>query len=120
MQYDEPRIELSLYLSTDLDEPQDLPSFPTRRSSDLMNDNERIPIGIEASSPTRRSRECNVIFDDAPHRNLIGRAINKRHPATTDVGQNDHVFAGMDRRSEERRVGQECRSRWSPDLSKQQ
>src|SRR2546430_17707796 len=34
-----------------------------------------------------------------------------------DVGRRDglKVLAGLDARSEERRVGKECRSRWSPD-----
>ena len=41
----------------------------------------------------------------------IGQPMNI---AVVDDGGNLVAFAAMDDRSEERRVGKECRSRWSP------
>src|SRR5229473_6966542 len=49
------------------------------------------------------------IFDLATDR------FRHSRPAT---GAHDQVSSRIGRRSEERRVGKECRSRWSPDHSK--
>src|SRR5258708_35853101 len=44
------------------------------------------------------------------HRRLIGEGVHRDEIAPADL---DAVYAGLARRSEERRVGKECRSRWS-------
>ena len=52
---------------------------------------------------------------NAAHRALV--ELEKRKPGFTVITQNVdglHDRAGSGKRSEERRVGKECRSRWSP------
>src|SRR5688572_33355166 len=71
------------------------------------------------------------IFDVAPYRHearavrtpavgLVGQAIGDggegyRHGSLTAPGRADRGSAADRRRSEERRVGKECRSRWGRD-----
>ena len=55
----------------------------------------------------------NVHMGHIVIRNLLSEYLNNKsvdfHPSVLDVG------CGSGNRSEERRVGKECRSRWSPD-----
>ena len=43
--------------------------------------------------------------------NKVARVHGERHPETVEVAK---LFNDLMQRSEERRVGKECRSRWSP------
>src|SRR3989442_13673413 len=55
--------------------------------------------------------------DREVEREVAVRALEEREarvPAMQVAVQGDHVLAELARRSEESRVGKECRSRWSP------
>ena len=54
---------------------------------------------------------------DTPINNLSQRKTNVREYITAvkeDLTKNGDTYSGAELRSEERRVGKECRSRWSP------
>src|SRR3712207_9388215 len=104
------------------DDPRDLPSSPTRRSSELGLRRRRIHRRGPAARPEGRSAA------------MTARSTSPRIPATIVTGFLGagkttlirHLLAHAQGRriglivnefgdrSEERRVGKECRSRWSP------
>jgi len=45
---------------------------------------------------------------------VIGQAVHKALGDFSGIRRFGHAYVPMDERSEERRVGKECRSRWSP------
>src|SRR5260370_21472076 len=70
-----------------------------------------LPISHGRSPAGRRFRPCGRGFAEAsPH------IIRRRVPREPEVALSLHPVAASERplRSEERRVGKECRSRWSP------
>src|SRR5690242_4510739 len=77
--------------------------------------------GLTASAKTRKSATVvgDVIGKYHPHGDVavydamvkMAQDFSTRYPLV--IGQGN--FGSIDGRSEERRVGKECRSRWSPD-----
>ena len=68
----------------------------------LVKDGELIA-AVEEERFTRRKHEGGMPY------NAIGYCLKKANITLKDI---DHI--GFSYRSEERRVGKECRSRWSP------
>src|SRR5947209_20375980 len=88
------------------------PSFPTRRSSDLSGNSgsTRLLARLESAdflvmADGSWSSGDSVLWSDAPGARMLARAFGIEIAALVD-------------RSEERRVGKECRSRWSPEHEK--
>src|SRR5689334_25136052 len=90
---------------------RDLLPFPTRRSSDLLSELERDEKSLNDRIATlERARREALARGAAPAAAAI---------TTADLGQLDWPVEGrIIYRSEERRVGKECRSRWAPDHQK--
>src|SRR2546430_15684771 len=64
---------------------------------------------IEAMDELKRVID---VADDLPYARLILHMGGSRE--TADPRKRDAAFSSLEHRSEERRVGKECRSRWSP------
>src|SRR5690349_24318058 len=96
----------------------ELHSFPTRRSSDLLDALHQIKWDQDGSLSFRRSCAHGVCGSDAMRINGKNRLacktlikdVNPDKPITVEPIKGLPV----EKRSEERRVGKECRSRWSP------
>src|SRR6266576_7003879 len=74
------------------------------------------PHQLSFSSRSRHTRSLRDWSSDVCTSDLPGRALSRVDDEEDDVGLVDghqHLT-----RSEERRVGKECRSRWSPDQYK--
>src|SRR5436190_23640790 len=85
------------------------------------------PRGLVSLQSTRddlvlfRGRECYVILNLYPYNNGHLMVVPNRHVATlaaTTAGELAELIRLM--RSEERRVGKECRSRWALDDEKKE
>src|SRR5256885_3582347 len=77
-------------------------------SSDVCSSDLAITCALE-SAPLRRHWEGNPTYNVASILRSANRATAIREPTPNAT---DALFDGQ--RSEERRVGKECRSRWSP------
>ena len=88
-----------------------------------IDDMDRVGIDIEVVSLSTP----NVFFTDAQHQPEIARIVNDSYAeliaaqparfkgfASIPMDDSDAALNELHRRSEERRVGKECRSRWSP------
>src|ERR1035438_9676762 len=85
-------------------------SFPVSTATYGCKETGSVVIGIEAEIPircdqTRRRDFFDVLFGDTRRRNTLAQSRRQCNLVVLFIDQN---------RSEERRVGKECRSRWSP------
>ena len=80
---------------------------------------------VGRDSPIRRARTCYdhlagvagvELYGELVSRGWVVEAVGDDHPPVivTSLGEQELVAHGVDLRSEERRVGKEGRSRWSP------
>src|SRR2546425_12629422 len=78
---------------------------------------QRQDVGVRAvpeGPEQRRRRELFLLVDvDEDHVVDVDRELDPRAPERNDARREQALPVGVDR-SEERRVGKECRSRWSP------
>src|SRR5256885_17037230 len=82
----------------------------TRANRDLRLDHVvRAPEGIAERVQEHQDAFALVVLQHEP------RQGQRREPGGEGAAQEPEPEAGTDQRSEERRVGKECRSRWSPD-----
>ena len=73
------------------------------------------PIVTEKSMNAMASKKYTFIVHPEANKAMIKEAVEKMFPGTKVASVNTMNLEGKTkRRSEERRVGKECRSRWSP------
>ena len=73
----------------------DLETFPVRNGEDVVRARQIV-----------RSRAMDVGFTLVEQTKIV--------TAASELARNTVIYGGGGERSEERRVGKECRSRWSP------
>src|SRR3712207_9308287 len=95
--------------------------FPTRRSSDLLTYRygeviELLAPGVQVRTawPGGGYRQLTGNSFACPHVVGVIALILEAYPDLTPFQVKTILYAIAQRRSEERRVGKECRSRWSP------
>src|SRR2546425_12875130 len=88
-------------------------SFSTIRSSRGLRPEASKGIFTGCHLAKRRSRSCPVIRQTVSKIRLSCQKRKDRDPITA-YRTEPEFFADLNGRSEERRVGKECRSRWSP------
>ena len=78
----------------------------------------RLSVAVEDAGFEMRDSLAWLYGSGFPKSHDVGKAIDKLAGAEREVvgtaRRSQNRSAGWDRRSEERRVGKECRSRWSP------